>query len=147
MALPDPIQILSQNAPREPSMATTRAEAVKLLLRRTEATKALLNAIDKNDVPLSELSLEQRQALLAHPDAAIVDQAKALLARGGGLPSADRQKVIEDVKPMLATHGSAARRRDGGPSQPGCRIRPEMSVSLRLAPVRHGSQAPHRRRL
>jgi putative membrane-bound dehydrogenase-like protein len=88
---------------------TTRAEAIKLLLRRAEATKALLGAIDKNEVPLSELSLEQRQALLAHPDTAIVDQAKALLARGGGLPSADRQKVIDAWLPLTKKTGDATK--------------------------------------
>jgi putative heme-binding domain-containing protein len=85
----------------------TRVEAIKLMLRRSEGIKALLAAIDKNEVPLTELTLEQRQALLANPDDAIVSEAKTLLARGGGLPSADRQKVIESWLPLLKKIGDA----------------------------------------
>ncbi|HMO36079.1 MAG TPA: ThuA domain-containing protein, partial [Gemmatales bacterium] len=85
----------------------TRTEAIKLLLRRSDGIKALLDAMDKNEVPLTELTLEQRQALLAHPDEGIVTQAKALLARGGGLPSADRQKVIDAWLPLTKKIGDA----------------------------------------
>ncbi|MBL8821436.1 MAG: ThuA domain-containing protein [Planctomycetia bacterium] len=86
---------------------TTRTEAIRLLLGRAAFTKALLAAIEKNDIPLTELSLDQRQSLLLHPDEAIASQAKALLARGGGLPSADRQKVIDSWLPLTKKIGDA----------------------------------------
>lgn len=88
---------------------TARSETIKILLRQPEATKTLLAAIDKNDVALSELSLEQRQSMLVHPDAQVVEQIKALLARGGGLPSADRQKVIEAWLPLTKKIGDASK--------------------------------------
>ncbi|MFT3878272.1 MAG: c-type cytochrome [Gemmatales bacterium] len=75
---------------------TARTETFKLLLRRPDSTRALLAAIEKNEVALTELSLEQRQSLANHPDSVIAIKAKAILERGGSLPSADRQKVIDE---------------------------------------------------
>lgn len=75
---------------------TTRAETFKLLLRKPESTRALLDVVEKGDVQLTELSLEQRQGLANHPDTAIASRAKTILERGGSLPSADRQKVIDE---------------------------------------------------
>jgi len=72
-----------------------RAAALRLLLARPEATRALLDALDKGVVPLGELALDQKQALTAHPDKAIAARAKTILERGGGLPNPDRQKVID----------------------------------------------------
>ena len=50
---------------------------------------------------VAELSLDQKQALAAHPDKAIAERAKALLAKGGGLPDPDRQKVIDALAPLV----------------------------------------------
>jgi putative heme-binding domain-containing protein len=56
----------------------------------------------------SELPLDQRQALATHPDGKIAERAKALLAKGGGLPNADRQKVVEEFLPSLKKTGDVA---------------------------------------
>ncbi len=74
-----------------------RAAALRLLLARPEATRALLDAMDKGTVPPGELTLDQKQALAAHPDRAIAARAKTILERGGGLPNPDRQKVIDQL--------------------------------------------------
>ncbi len=68
---------------------------------------ALLAALDKGAVQLAELTLDQKEALAAHPDRKIAFRAKKILARGGGLPSADRQKVIDDLMPLLKRTGNA----------------------------------------
>jgi uncharacterized protein len=53
------------------------------------------------------LALDQKTALAAHPDKEITERAKKLLAMGGGLPDADRQKVIEEYKDTLTKTGDA----------------------------------------
>ena len=86
-----------------------RSLAVKALLGRAEWTKAFLSAVDKGAIRLDELSLDQKQALAAHPDASIASRAKALISRGGGLPDADRQKVIDALGPVVLKGGDPAR--------------------------------------
>ena len=58
---------------------------------------------------MSLLTLSQSQALAAHPDKSIAERAKALLAKGGGLPDPDREKVIEALAPVVLKGGDAAR--------------------------------------
>ncbi|HEY1433722.1 MAG TPA: c-type cytochrome, partial [Thermoanaerobaculia bacterium] len=48
-------------------------------------------------------------ALTNHPSKALASRAKALLARGGGLPDADRQKVIDVLGPAVLKGGDPAR--------------------------------------
>jgi putative membrane-bound dehydrogenase-like protein len=76
---------------------SVRAAALRLLLGRSQSTLALLDGLDKGQVQLGELTLDQKQALAAHSDKQIAARAKKLLERGGGLPSADRQKVIDQL--------------------------------------------------
>ena len=82
--------------------------ALRLLLSRSEWTQALLVAADNGTADLSVLSLDQKQALAAHPDRRIARLAKEILSRGGGLPNADRQKVVEDLMPLTKQKGDAA---------------------------------------
>ena len=49
-----------------------------------------------------------KTALAAHPEKAIAERAKKLLAQGGGLPDPDRQKVIEGLAAVLKNEGDAA---------------------------------------
>lgn len=86
----------------------TKSTAIGVLLRRPAATTALLNAIEKQEVSLSDLSLDQTQSLAAHPESKIRQRARALFARGGGLPNADRQKVIEELTPLVLRKGDPA---------------------------------------
>ena len=58
---------------------------------------------------MSLLTLSQSQALAAHPDRSIADRAKALLAKGGGLPDPDREKVIQALAPVVLKGGDASR--------------------------------------
>ena len=86
-----------------------RAEAARVLLSRPEWTLAFLDGAEKGDLSLAQLSLAQTQSLAAHPDKAIAARAKALIARGGGLPDADRQKVIDQLAPVVLKGGDPAR--------------------------------------
>jgi putative membrane-bound dehydrogenase-like protein len=88
---------------------SARTAAMRFLLSRADATRALLDAIDERKLQIDELALDQKEALTHHPDKDIVARARALLARGGVLPSADRQKVIDELMPITQRTGDAAR--------------------------------------
>ena len=86
-----------------------RPAAARALVGRTDWTAALLDAVEAGKIRIDELALDQAQALAAHPDKALAARAKALLARGGGLPDADRQKVIDALGPVVLKGGDADR--------------------------------------
>lgn len=86
----------------------SRGAALRVLLSLPEATRALLDALEKGQARLSDLALDQKQALAAHPDRTIAARARKLLARGGGLPNPDRQKVLAEYLPLLHKKGDVA---------------------------------------
>ncbi|MBL9090462.1 MAG: c-type cytochrome, partial [Planctomycetaceae bacterium] len=85
-----------------------RTAAVRLLLVRETWTPALLNALEKGTVGVAELSLDQKQALAAHPNNMLRNRAKRLLAAGGGLPNPDRQRVLDELHPLTERKGDVA---------------------------------------
>ena len=82
-----------------------RAAALRMLLSRPQWTMALLEAAEKGTIQLSELSLDQREGLALNPDKAVQARAKKILAKGNDLPNADRQKVIDELKPLAEKIG------------------------------------------
>jgi len=86
-----------------------RAQAIVALLRKAEWTGALLGAIESGSIQLAELSLDQQQNLAAHPDKQLARRAKQMIEQGGGLPDADRQKVIEELSKVVLAGGDAER--------------------------------------
>jgi putative heme-binding domain-containing protein len=88
--------------------AAARPAAVRLVLARPATTKALLDAVEAGGLRFDLLALDQKTALAAHPDAVIGSRAKKLLAQGGGLPDANRQKVIDGLHHVLAKTGDVA---------------------------------------
>ena len=85
----------------------SRSAAIALLLSRPRSTAALLEAVDRAAVQLAELSLDQKQALAAHPQESIRRRARQLLNRGGALPNPDRQKVLAQLLPITKETGNA----------------------------------------
>jgi hypothetical protein len=85
-----------------------RQSAVRILLRRAEWSRALLRGVERGDVQLAELSLDQKQSLTSHPNPSIAGEARKLLSRGGGLPSPDRQAVLDQLSPLLDRTGDPA---------------------------------------
>ncbi|MFM8275101.1 MAG: c-type cytochrome, partial [Gemmata sp.] len=83
-----------------------RPVALQLVLARPDSTKAFLDAVEAGTLRFDMLALDQRQALASHPDRALSDRAKRILALGGGLPSPDRQEVIEELRDALSKKGS-----------------------------------------
>ena len=80
---------------------------MKTLLSRGEWTGNLLDALENGTILPGELSLDQKQALAAHPSRQISARAKTLLAKSGGLPNADRQKVLDELLPLTKKSGDA----------------------------------------
>ena len=89
-----------------------RKASILALLQKTDWTGALVSAIEQGKVALSLLSLDQSQALAAHPDSRIAERAKALLAKGGGLPDPDRERVIQALAPLVMKGGNGLRGRE-----------------------------------
>ncbi|MBP3957998.1 ThuA domain-containing protein [Gemmata sp. G18] len=83
-----------------------RPVALQLVLAKADSTKTFLDAVEKGALRFDALALDQRTALASHPDKEIGERARKLLALGGGLPSPDRQKVIEELKSVLAKTGN-----------------------------------------
>jgi putative membrane-bound dehydrogenase-like protein len=84
-----------------------RQQAAAILLGRPEWSAALLDAFDKGSVPATDLSLDQTQQLTNHPDKKLAGRARDILARGGRLPSPDRQKVLDEYSPLVEKTGDA----------------------------------------
>ncbi len=85
-----------------------RAQVIRALFRRAEWTMTLVNALEKGQVRLSELVLDQKQALSAHPNESLAARARRLLRQGGGLPDPDRQRVIDQITAQVKQGGSVA---------------------------------------
>ncbi len=85
-----------------------RRQALDILLRRPEWSRAMLDGLEKNVIAATDLSIEQSQQLSAHPDRALASRAKTLLSEGGRLPSPDRQKVLEQLLPLTEKTGNVA---------------------------------------
>ena len=97
-------------ASRIPSMTpAVKDEALRLLLRRPITTVSFLNAVEAGTLPLSDLKLDQKQALSDHPDRKIRSRVRKLLAAGGGLPNPDREKVLKSLIPITQIQGDVAR--------------------------------------
>lgn len=84
---------------------TVRDEARRILLLRVDWAKDLMDGIESGEIPLGQLALDQKRALSDHPDPAIAERASTLLAAGGGLPDPNRQKVIDELSPLVLRGG------------------------------------------
>src|SRR5262249_17257513 len=85
-----------------------RPVALRVLLAKPDWTGQLIDAIEQGNIPLADLSLDQKQGLANHPDKTIAGRARARLGKGGGLPDADRQKVVEELLPLVKQTGDPA---------------------------------------
>ncbi len=85
-----------------------RSAGIAVLLARPEWARRLVAAVDAGKLQITDLALDQKQALAEHPDPAVRRAALALLKRGGALPSPDRQKVIDDLLPITKEKGDPA---------------------------------------
>jgi putative membrane-bound dehydrogenase-like protein len=79
-------------------------DTVRMMLGRPESTFELIEAIAAGKLAVQDLQLDQRQLLREHPDPKIRERAVAVLQASGGIPNADRQKLVESW--LAITHES-----------------------------------------
>ena len=79
---------------------------LRALLVRPPTTRTLLVAVDEGRLRIADLTLDQKAALREHPDQGIRDLAREVLAKDGGLPNPDRQRVIHQLMPLTEKTGS-----------------------------------------
>ncbi|WP_339733605.1 PVC-type heme-binding CxxCH protein [uncultured Gimesia sp.] len=82
-----------------------KSTAVNIILSKPAWTKSLLNAATARKFDLNDLLLEQKQALRSFPDKKLRIQAEMLLAMGGGLPDANREKVLQSLMHVTKVTG------------------------------------------
>ncbi len=103
---PDVAQALADRLPK--LTPAVRTVALRVLLARSDWTIPLLDSIEQGKVQLADLSLDQKQALASHPSRRLAERARRLLAAGGGLPNADRQKVLDELRHLTEAKGDVA---------------------------------------
>ncbi len=88
---------------------TARPAALRLVLGRPDSAAAFLDAVEKGQLRFDLLALDQKTALANNADKAVATRAQKLLAAGGGLPSPDRQKVIDELHHVVNKTGDVAK--------------------------------------
>ena len=86
-----------------------REAAVRTILANRDWAAVLVERLEQRRVNLGDIPIVERTKLTDHPDRKIRDRAKKILAAGGGLPNADRQRVIDEILPVVAKGGVASR--------------------------------------
>jgi putative membrane-bound dehydrogenase-like protein len=88
---------------------TVRDVAVHTILANRDWAALLVERLEKRQANLGDIPITERSKLTEHPDGAIRTRARKVFAAGGGLPSVDRQKVVDEILPIVQAGGDAAR--------------------------------------
>ncbi len=88
---------------------SAREAAIAALLSRPQWTAALVDGLEKDRILAGDLSLDQQQKLAQHADSSLAARAKKVFSRGGRLPGADRQKVLDEFVAVAEKHGDFAK--------------------------------------
>ena len=83
-----------------------KSAAIGTLLSRPDWAKSLLAALKAGAMDINDLSLDQKQALRGFPDPQIREAAEQLLSMSGGLPDADRDKVLQSLAHLTEIEGN-----------------------------------------
>lgn len=86
-----------------------REVGVRTVLANRDWAALLVDRLEKKKVSLGDIPIADRAKLTEHPDRRVRDRAKKVIAAGGGLPNADRQKVIDEILPVVSRGGDAPR--------------------------------------
>ncbi|MEQ1829247.1 MAG: c-type cytochrome, partial [Pirellula sp.] len=84
-----------------------KKNAIRVLLSRPQSTLELLDLVDAKKFSLSDLQLDQKQALRDHPNESIRARTVSLMKSSGGVPNSDRQKVLEAWHSVTLESGDA----------------------------------------
>ena len=96
-------QLLTARRKLGPSLASS---VLRLLLNRAETTITLLDAIEKGQIQFTDLQLDQRQAILNHPDSAIARRAGELMKARGAMVASNRQALVDEWTPVTEMKGN-----------------------------------------
>ena len=95
---------------RLPSLTPqAREAAVRTILSNRDWARTLVDRLESGAVRLGDIPLTERGKLTEHPDRQVRDRARKVVAAGGGMPNADRQKVIDEILPVVEAGGDVAR--------------------------------------
>jgi len=83
----------------------SKTAALAVVLTKPAWTRTLLERARNNQFDPNQLTLEQRQALRASADRDLRNLAETVLATSGGLPDADREKVIQSLNHVTEIQG------------------------------------------
>ncbi len=93
-----------------PSLTPDAKEvALRVLMARPESTLTMLAAIQDGKLAMNDLPLDQRQALRDHPNPKVREIALSVMKSGGGIPNANRAKLVEDWQTVCEQKGDSAR--------------------------------------
>ena len=104
--VPDLGKALMEHFPK--STPSAKSSFLRLMLSQPALSDQLLTGIEQGVISPSELKLDQKQSLIAHPSKELAARAKVILSRRGGLPNPDRQKVLESLLPITKQTGNAS---------------------------------------
>lgn len=145
---PDAGQLLVAQWPQ--LTPTAQKAALRLMLRRSAWTSALLDAISAGKINSKDLLPQQWQELADNPDAALARRARSVRRRAGNAPSADRAAIVKKLMPLADQAGDAAKGRlvfekncmvchtiDGqggkvGPELTGVGLRPKSDILMQI---------------
>src|SRR5262249_32575744 len=71
-------------------------------------TTDLLNAVEKNRIPRSDIAADQWSQLKTNPDRALARRAERLMETGNAI-SADREEIVKKLLPLAKEKGDPAR--------------------------------------
>ncbi len=84
---------------------TLASGILRVLLGRADTTAKLLDAIEQGSVQIAELQLDQRQAMLNHPDRALANRANELMKARGAMVASNRQSLVDQWMPVTEMQG------------------------------------------
>ena len=83
----------------------TRREVVDQLVSSAAGATALVKAVETGSIKIGEIERDKRQLLLNHPNGAVKEAARKVLAE----PPSNRKQVVADYQATLDLTGDAAR--------------------------------------
>ena len=86
-----------------------REAAFRTAVNNKAWTPVLVERLESGSIRLTDLALVERNRLAELSDKKLRERCKRLIAAGGGLPNADRQKVIDEVLPVVLAGGDVLR--------------------------------------
>ncbi len=87
---------------------SARSAGIGVLLSRPAWTSTLVEQAERGKIQVADLSLDQRQALVEHPDPRLRLRAQQWLRKGGVLPNSDRRKVVDELLKVAKVKGDPA---------------------------------------